>query len=252
MFAVGHLSLGYLFAKGSAKLLKQEVNLPLVFLFSMIPDVDILIPGVEHRTITHSIITATVIFIPLFIRYRSKAIPYFAALAQHSLIGDFITGGAQAQGAQLLSPITSTWYGLPICIFSQTNIILEWSSFVAAGAVMLKTKDIQKLLKNHMLHPHLSVLTLTVLLPSLLYFPVSVPFELTHAYTLLIPHIAYLILFTLSIINVFKSIQRKPFSTRTTSQNPNLCYQSNETNRKHACMHPLSNSASPPLQLRRS
>ncbi len=186
----------------------------------------------EHRTITHSIITATAIFTPLFIRYRSKAIPYFAALAQHSLIGDFITGGAQMQGAQLLSPITSTWYGLPISILSQTNIILEWSSFLVAGAVMLKTKDIQKLLKSHLPHPYLSILALTVLFPSLLYFPVSVPFELAHAYTLLIPHIAYLILFTLSIINVFKSIQRKPFSTRTTSQNPNLYYQPNETNRK--------------------
>ena len=52
--------------------MKQEVNLPLVFLFSLIPDVDILIPGVEHRTITHSIITATAIFTPLFIRYRTE------------------------------------------------------------------------------------------------------------------------------------------------------------------------------------
>ncbi|MCK4478476.1 hypothetical protein KAU88_08140 [Candidatus Bathyarchaeota archaeon] len=52
--------------------LKQEVNLPLVLLLSMIPDVDILIPGVEHRTITHSIITATAIFTPLFIRYRTE------------------------------------------------------------------------------------------------------------------------------------------------------------------------------------
>jgi len=225
MFAVGHLSLGYLFAKGSAKLLKQEVNLPLIFLLSMIPDIDLLIPGVEHRTMTHSIITATVIFTPLFIRYRSKAIPYFAALVQHSLIGDFITGGVHVQGAQLLWPITSTWYGLPICTFSQTNIILEWSSFLIAGAVMLKTKDIQKLLKGRLSHVSLSVPTLTVLLPSFLHFPLKVPLEL------LIPHLAYLILFALSILTVFKSIQRKPFSTRTTSQNPNLCYQSNECTR---------------------
>ncbi|MCW3986411.1 MAG: metal-dependent hydrolase [Candidatus Bathyarchaeota archaeon] len=221
MFAVGHLSLGYLFAKASAKLLKQKINLPLIFLLSLIPDVDILIPGVEHRTITHSIITTTAIFIPLFIRYRSKAIPYFAALAQHSLIGDFITGGAQAQGAQLLWPITSTWYGLSISILSQTNIILEWSSFLVAVAIMLKTKDMQKLLKGTLSHLSLSVPTLTVLLPSFLHFPLSVPLEL------LIPHLAYLILFALSILTVFKSTQRKPFSTRTTSQNSNLCYQSN-------------------------
>jgi len=227
MFAVGHLSLGYLIAKASAKPLKQEVNLPLVFLLSLIPDIDILTFGIiEHRTITHSIITATVIFTPLFIRYRSKAIPYFAALAQHSLIGDFITGGAQAQGAQLLWPITPAWYGLPICILSQTNIILEWSSFLAAVAIMLKTKDIQKLLKGTLSHLSLSVPTLTVLLPSFLHFPLSVPLEL------LIPHLAYLILFALSILTIFKSTRRKPFSTRTTSQNPNLYNHPNETNRK--------------------
>jgi len=158
---------------------------------------------VEHRTITHSIITATVIFTPLFIRYRSKAMPYFAALAQHSLIGDFITGGAQMQGAQLLWPITSTWYGLPIYILSQTNIILEWSSFLVAGAVMLKTKDIQKLLKGTLSHLSLSVPILTVLLPSFLHFPLSVPLEL------LIPHLAYLILFALSMLTVFRLIQKK-------------------------------------------
>lgn len=200
MFAVGHLSLGYLFAKGSAKLLKQEVNLPLIFLLSLIPDIDIIIPGVQHRTITHSIVVGIIAFLPFFTLYRTKAVPYFIALAQHSLVGDFITGGAYAEGAQILWPITSTSYGLPISVFSMTNIILEWSSFLIAGAVMLKTKDIQKLLKGQMSHLSLSIPTLTVLLPSFLHFPLVVPPEL------LIPHITYLIIFALSIANVFKQV----------------------------------------------
>jgi len=204
MFAVGHLSLGYLLAKASAKLLKQEINLPLIFLFSLIPDIDIIIPGVEHRTVTHSIIVAIVVFLPFFTLYKTKTVPYFIALVQHSLIGDFITGGTYTQGTKILWPITSNSYGLPILVFSMTNIILEWSSFLIAGAVMLKTKDMQKLLKGQVSHLSLFVPTLTVLLPSFVHFPLAVPPEL------LIPHITYLILFTFSIANVLKSALSRP------------------------------------------
>jgi len=198
MFAVGHLSLGYLFAKASAKLLKQEVNLPLIFLLSIIPDIDIIIPGVEHRTITHSIIMSIIVFLPFFMFYKTKAVPYFVALAQHSLVGDFITGGTHGGGTQLLWPITSTMYGLPVDIFSLTNIVLEWSSFLLAGVIMFKTKDVQKMLKGGVSDLPLSVPTLTVLLPIFFHFPLLIPFEL------LIPHIAYLILFALSIANIFR------------------------------------------------
>jgi len=145
-----------------------------------------------------------VFLIPLAI-YKTKAIPYFIALAQHSLIGDYITG----EGTKILWPITSAWYGYGIPILSPTNIILEWSSFMIAIAVMLKTKDLQKLLKGQLSHLSLSIPILTVLLPSFLHFPLSVPLEL------LIPHFTYLILFVLSILAVFKSLQTKYFQNRT-------------------------------------
>lgn len=207
MFAVGHLSLGYLFAKGSAKLLKQDINLALVFLLSLIPDIDLIIPGVEHRTITHSIIVLTTLSLPFFTIYKTKAIPYFIALAQHSLIGDYITGGTRSEGALLLWPLTSTSYGLPITIYSITNLTLEWGSFLVALAVMLKTKDLQGLLKGKLSHVSLLVPTLTVLLPSFLRFPLEVPPEL------LLPHVVYLVLFVLSILSVFKSFLSSPDSS---------------------------------------
>ena len=194
MFAVGHLSLGYLFAKASAKLLKKEINLPLVFVLSLIPDIDILIPMVQHRTITHSIITSTAAFLPFLLLYGTTSIPYFAALAQHSLVGDFITGGTQ--GTQLLWPLTSAPYGLPLSILSPANLALEWGSFIAALAVMLKTKDIQKLLKRKQSDLALFLPISTVLLPSFLHFPIYVP------PLLMIPHLAYLALFSLSILAV--------------------------------------------------
>jgi membrane-bound metal-dependent hydrolase YbcI (DUF457 family) len=194
MFAVGHLSLGYLFAKGSAKLLKKEINLPLVFILSLIPDIDILIPVIQHRTITHSIITSTVAFLPFFLLYGTTAVPYFLALAQHGLVGDFITGGTQ--GTQLLWPLTSAPYGLPLSIFSTVNLVLEWSSFIVALAVMLKTKDIQKLLERKPSHLALLIPISTVLLPSFLHFPIYVP------PLLIVPHLAYLVLFSISVLAV--------------------------------------------------
>ena len=147
MFAIGHMSIGYLFAKGSAKLLKIKINLLLVFILSILPDIDLLIPLLQHRTVTHSIITATIISLPFIALYRTKAIPYFLALSQHSLIGDFITGGANRinSGTQILWPVAPAMYGLPIDVFSLTNIILELTTFMIALGVMWKTKDFKNL-----------------------------------------------------------------------------------------------------------
>jgi hypothetical protein len=134
-------------------------------------------------------------FIPAFATYKKTAIPYFAALMQHILIGDFLTGG----GIQLFWPTTQTWYGLEIPITSLTNIIIEWTSFIIAGATMFATKDIQKMLRSHKSNLLLSVPTATVLLPSFIHFPLVVPTPL------LIPHLIYLVLFTISLLALFKS-----------------------------------------------
>ncbi len=196
MFAVGHLSLGYLSAKASARALKAEVDLSLVFLLSLIPDIDLVIPGLVHRTVTHSIIVSIILFLPFFVLYKTGAVPYFLALVQHSLVGDFIVGGAKG-GTMLFWPLTSAYHGLSISIYSSTNIVLECSSFLVAGVVMLKTGDVKKLLKGKLSHLSLILPTFTVISPILFQFPLTVPA------TLLIPHIAYLVLFTLSMANVF-------------------------------------------------
>ncbi len=134
-------------------------------------------------------------FIPAFAIYKKKAIPYFAALIQHSLIGDLITGG----GIQMLWPITQAWYGLGIPITSLGNILLEWSSFLTACVIMLTTKDMQKLLSPRQFTLPLLVPILTVLLPPFLHFPMAVP------PSLLVPHLVYLGLFTASLLIFFKS-----------------------------------------------
>jgi membrane-bound metal-dependent hydrolase YbcI (DUF457 family) len=200
MYAVGHLALGYLTGKATSKLLNVNVNIPLLFLASIIPDIDLLIPGLQHRGPTHSLVVSILVFIPLVAYYGKKAIPYFIALTQHSLIGDYITGG----GIQLLWPLNSTHYhGLTIEITSLTNITIEWIFFLTAFTILVKTKDAQTLLQPHPSNMLLSIPTFTVLLPTILSFPQYVPA------TLIIPHLAYLIVFTISIFIDFKALLKK-------------------------------------------
>ena len=72
-FAVGHMALAYLLGKASAKLLKVNINIPLILFLSIIPDIDILFDFLfnsdMHRGPTHSIIVAIVVFIPFFLLY---------------------------------------------------------------------------------------------------------------------------------------------------------------------------------------
>ena len=86
MYAVGHFALGYLTGKIASKSLAVKINLPLLFLASVFPDIDLLIPGLEHRGPLHSVV---------FFFVKKRVAPYFVAVIQHSIIGDFLTGEIQ-------------------------------------------------------------------------------------------------------------------------------------------------------------
>jgi hypothetical protein len=203
-FAVGHLALGYLLGTFSARLLKTKINIPIALALSIIPDVDILfeslhIPFIMHRGPVHSIITALVIFLPFFLIYRARAIPYFLALVQHFLIGDYLTGGSQ-----LLWPVSSQLYGIGLQITSRTNIIIEWIAFSISTVAMIKTKDIHKFFQAHATNVLLAIPTFTVLLPALLGFPLNVPLWLIP------PHLFYVVLFSASIAITLTERQTRP------------------------------------------
>ena len=118
MYLLGHLALGYFAGKITSKITKNETNILLLWIFSMLPDIEILIPGLVHRGPTHSIIVATVIFTPIMIFYR-EGISYYASLLSHSLIGDYIT----AYGCQLLWPINQFWYKYENVLTYATQVI---------------------------------------------------------------------------------------------------------------------------------
>ena len=199
MFAVGHLALGYILGKTTSKSLNVNLNIPLVLVASMVPDIDLLIPGLEHRGPTHSLILIFLLFLPAFMLYRERAAPYFVAMVQHSILGDSITGG----GIQLLWPLTPYWYGNGIKIISLTNIFIEWTLFLVFLTIMFKTKDVQILFQHHASNILLSIPILTVILPTLLSIPLSVPLEL------IIPHAIYLILFAASVLIDFRYVLSK-------------------------------------------
>jgi len=198
MYAVGHFALGYLTGKIASKPLNINVNLPLLFFASILPDIDLFIPGLQHRGPLHSVIFCSFLFVPLFLLYRKKALPYFVVVIQHLLIGDFITGDTQ-----LLWPVSANLYRLSFGITNFDNIVLEWGLFLVSNIVMFKTKDVLSLFKYHSSNMIISLPVVGILLPTILSFPLYVPG------LLLIPHIFYLTLFGFSILINLKSILTK-------------------------------------------
>lgn len=194
-YAVGHLSLGYIIGKSAEKLLKTEVNIPLIFALSVIPDIDILMPPIEHRGPTHSIIAALIIFIPIFASYGRKASPYLLAIIQHPLIGDYFAGGK----IQLFWPITTDQYGIEIGIKNPINVSIELIAFTVSILIMLKIKDIHKLLHSQK-SILLTVPIFTLVSPTFLKFPTDVPAPLIP------PHLIFTIIFLIPIITQLKRL----------------------------------------------
>ncbi|MCJ7762892.1 metal-dependent hydrolase [Candidatus Bathyarchaeota archaeon] len=196
------MALAYLLGKSSAKLLKVNLNIPLILVLSILPDVDILF-GVSalHRGPTHSLILALIVFIPFFALYRRKAAPYFLALISHSLISDFLIGGQ----LMLFWPLTSTLFGLNdyICIRSLENIALEWALFAVSTIVMFKTGDLSSFFRNKKSNLLLTIPIGTVLLPTFVSYPLQVPI------LLMPPHLFYLVLFSISVLTVIAGFMKK-------------------------------------------
>lgn len=188
------MAFGYLSSKTSSSLLKTKLNIPLVLTLSVLPDGDLLareiFPFIQHRGPTHSILIALIVFAPFFIIYRKQAVPYFIALVQHGLVGDYIAGGR----VQLLWPVTHMYFGTSLDIRSLPNQTIEWTMFLAAIILMLKMKDYKASFKPQISNLILIIPTFTVLLPTLLSTPMEVP------PMLIPPHIFYLIMFAVAIL----------------------------------------------------
>jgi membrane-bound metal-dependent hydrolase YbcI (DUF457 family) len=216
------MSLAYLLGKGSSKTLHTDINIPLLMVLSILPDIDLVFGFLTgygiHRGPTHSIVMAALVFIPIFIIYRKKAIPYFLALISHSLIGDFIVGGQM----MLFWPISTRQFGLHelggpyIDIFSTVNMVLELSLFAVAMVIMFKTKDYKVFFKADTTNLVLIIPLGTVLLPSTIGYPFSESLLLSSP-LLAAAHIFFLVLFGVAVLKTLAMLWRKWFGNPQTS-----------------------------------
>lgn len=201
MFAVGHLALGYLTSKTSAKFLNVNLNIPLVLTLSILPDIDLLLaPILEHGGPTHSLILYLAIVVPSILAWKKHAIPYLVALFSHPLIGDYPLHSSMTKGVQLFFPLNSNWLSGGSEAAKLMYIYVELALFIAFFTFMLTTRDITTLTKHSPSNLLLPIPILTALLPVFLKFPMPVPTEL------IIPHFFLLILLGLSVLVDIKHI----------------------------------------------
>ena len=141
MLVLGHMALGYFTGKIVSKATDQSINIPVIWILSLLPDIDIFIPGLQHRGPTHSIIVALIIFTPIFIIASWKAAPYFAALASHSLIGDYLTGRTQ-----LFWPLSLEWleYERAMRIGSAFEVYTEFALFAVMIAILILSRVLRE------------------------------------------------------------------------------------------------------------
>lgn len=209
MFAVGHIALGYIIGRILNKFTEERQNIPALWTLSLLPDIDLLIPGLEHRGPTHSIIIALIIFIPLLLIRARKTAPWFAALATHSLIGDYITD----KGIKLFWPISSEWvkYENTIMMGTEFETYVELALFFMIIITLIVLKDYNHLFDSDWRNIVLFIPLCTVFLPIMFKYPVDIP------RVLIIPHLILLSImalsFTMSIITMASTINRGKANT---------------------------------------
>jgi hypothetical protein len=199
-FAVGHLALGYLTGKASARLLNTEANVPLLLTLSILPDIDMLILMLPHGGPTHSVILYLALAFPAILVWKKQTIPYIIAIVSHPLLGDYPTRIYQASGVQLFYPLTSEWFAAGIQGAMSFFVYLELILFAVFLSIMLTTKDLSALIKPHPSNWLLGIPIATALLPVFLRFPLPVPAELV------IPHIALIALLGIPIFTDLKAL----------------------------------------------
>jgi membrane-bound metal-dependent hydrolase YbcI (DUF457 family) len=145
MQLLGHLALGYFSALIAGKYAKEKFLIPVVWFCSLLPDLDVFaFRYITHRGPTHSIILAAAIFIPIYIATR-RFLPYFAAVASHTLIGDYFN-----PPEKLFWPLNNNWYGAPANL-SLTGTSLQTAELILF-ALMATVMIYQYLRKNSQKH----------------------------------------------------------------------------------------------------
>ena len=141
-----------------------KLSVPLILLLGVLPDADLLFGrfGIVHHTITHSFFFWTILFIPFFVVFRLKPIPYFVAVVQHFVFGDLLV-----DKVMLFWPFKSSLIGLNWGMGSILDVAFESAGLVLMLGIMIYIGDLKRLFsidrKNRLM-----VFPFLALLPSLL------------------------------------------------------------------------------------
>ena len=183
MLAVGHISVAYLLTRGLKRIGWPSMSIPLVWAFSLLPDLDLLIPGLRHMGPTHSITFAIAVLTSLILYKGREATPYFLAYASHTILGDLITN----RGVQFLWPLTQRAYQitLPFSRNPAFSTNLELTLFGLFILAYIITKDYAS-------GPYTNTTKLVTLIPltallvlMIFKFPVPVPLLLIPSHLIL-------------------------------------------------------------------
>ncbi len=133
---------GYVLGRLAGRVRKSRPNIPLLILAGAIPDVD-LVTGqpfatiLGHHGIAHSWLVVVLCSIPFFVVYGSRSIPYFVAVIQHIVFGDFVTNQIP-----LLFPFTLSQTGVNLSeTFPLAAVGLEMLGFVLFIVVFAVSGD---------------------------------------------------------------------------------------------------------------
>jgi hypothetical protein len=145
--------------------------LPLIMILGILPDIDLLLGnfGILHRTVTHSLLTYSLLFIPFFVIYHWKAIPYFVAVISHFIFGDLLIGQVA-----LFWPLNQSFFGFSFTMSSLIDIGLESAGLLLAAGIIIYNGDLRRTLsvdKRNLL----MVLPLLAIVVSGLYFATGWP-----------------------------------------------------------------------------
>lgn len=119
MYPPGHLALGYFSGVLYKRVTGKNFNLGVIWVFSLLPDLDLVVPGLVHRGPSHSVVVALLFF------YRGS-LPYLVSLLSHSLIGDYFT----AFGCQLFWPFASSWFRYEYALCSSGGVLFYVEGFL--------------------------------------------------------------------------------------------------------------------------
>ncbi len=138
MFLVGHMCLGYLTARTCSSAVKVKFNPYIILLLGALPDIDMLFEmfGLGHRTVTHSVLFWSVVFIPIFVEYGRRGLPYYVATVQHIVLGDMIVGRVNP-----IWPLVDVKLGLGVNLVSLENIALEAMILATFFILVMKNMD---------------------------------------------------------------------------------------------------------------